>query len=218
MFYFFPFRVIFYHYFLCSSPHRKAFKPPRMVSKTPEKTENPKKGILKKSSKYKTPEKKSRESHKEEISNSIREERSFTPEKSTWKPSNEKKMKYESPGKKEKQKIKIRVQVEKNDKKPHRSETNDKKPDKSEAKKSKSETADALVKLLVPYFKKGQIASKEVFKTTARELTHSLLKRSKQLSKEDYAKFVDKFFDTCGGILLNEQDAKNKIDKYKYIE
>merc|ERR1712083_509347 len=96
-------------------------------------------------------------------------------------------------------------------------EREDKKVSKSEAKKSKSETADALVKLLVPYFKKGLIASKEVFKITARELTHSLLKRPKQLSKEEYVKFVDKFFNTCG-ILLTEQDAKNKIDKYKYTE
>merc|ERR1739844_456957 len=49
-----------------SSPHRKAFKPPRRVSKTPEKAENPKKGILKQNSAYKTPEKQSRGSHKEE--------------------------------------------------------------------------------------------------------------------------------------------------------
>merc|ERR1712083_634042 len=102
-----------------------------------------------------------------------------------------------TPDKKEKQKIKIRVEIEKE---------SGKKPNKPEVKKSKSETADALVKLLVPYFKKGRIASKEVFKITARELTHSLLKRSKQLSKEDYVKFVDKFFNTCGGILLTEQD------------
>ena len=111
-------------------------------------------------------------------------------------------------GKKEKHKIKIRVEREKDSKKSR----------KPEVKKSKSETADALVKLLVPYFKKGLIASKEVFKITARELTHCLLNKSEQVTKRDYVKFVDKFFDTCGGILLTEQDAKSKISKYNYIE
>ena len=111
-------------------------------------------------------------------------------------------------GKKEKHKIKIRVEREKDSKK----------TSKPEVKKSKSETADALVKLLVPYFKKGLIASKEVFKITARELTHCLLNKSEQVTKSDYVKFVDKFFDTCGGILLTEQDAKSKISKYNYIE
>merc|ERR1712080_443093 len=171
-----------------SSPHRKAFKPPRRVSKTPEKREKHRKTPEKK-----TPEKQSRGSHKEEITHPKRKEKSISPDKKqffppSYSPSKKiksKSEKIETPGKKEKQKIKIRVQVERDDKKPN----------KSEAKKSKSETADALVKLLVPYFKKGRIASKEVFKITARELTHSLLKRSKQLIKEDYVKFVDQFFD-----------------------
>ena len=233
------------------SPHRKAFKPPRRVAKTPEKREKHRKTPEKKRSsspelevdyqiksphkhKIKTPEKKEKTITPEKVTPDKKvgalcaaaasrrmamavgtPDKKVTPEKNEKNstPRKTSEYKYDTKetllsGKKEKHKIKIRVEREKDSKK----------TSKPEVKKSKSETADALVKLLVPYFKKGLIASKEVFKITARELTHCLLNKSEQVTKSDYVKFVDKFFDTCGGILLTEQDAKSKISKYNYIE
>ena len=81
---------------------------------------------------------------------------------------------------------------------------------KQEAKKIKTETADVLVKLLVPYFKKGLIASKDVFKFVAREFTHQLLKSKKT---KNIAFYVDQFFNTCG-ILTDEADAKEKLTAF----
>ena len=81
---------------------------------------------------------------------------------------------------------------------------------KNPDKKAKMATADIVVKVLVPYFKKGLIASKEVFKFVAREMTHVLMKKS---SPESYGKYVDKFFKTQG-IILSEDDAKKKIEKF----
>lgn len=235
------------------SPHRKAFKPPRRVAKTPEKKreKHRKTPERKRSSspelevdypiksphkhKIKTPEKKDKTNTPEKVTPDKKvgalcaaaasrrmalvagtPDKKVTPEKNekqstprkTSEPKYDTKETLLSSGKKEKHKIKIRVEREKDSKKSA----------KPEVKKSKSETADALVKLLVPYFKKGLIASKEVFKITARELTHCLLNKSEQVTKSDYVKFVAKFFDTCGGILLTEQDAKSKISKYNYIE
>merc|ERR550532_3127999 len=150
------------------SPHRKAFKPPRRVAKTPEKREKHRK----------TPKKKRSSSPELEVDYQIKSPHKYkikTPEKKekTITPKKTSEYKYDTKetllsGKKEKHKIKIRVEREKVSKK----------TSKPEVKKSKSETADALVKLLVPYFKKGLIASKEVFKITARELTHCLLNKS----------------------------------------
>ena len=81
---------------------------------------------------------------------------------------------------------------------------------KQEAKKIKTETADVLVKLLVPYFKKGLIASKDLFKFVAREFTHQLLKSKKT---KNIAFYVDQFFNTCG-ILTDEADAKEKLTAF----
>merc|ERR1712004_442340 len=58
-----------------------------------------------------------------------------------------------------KTKIKVRVEMQK-------TESPEKSAADPKAKKAKVETADALVKLLVPFFKSGQIASKQVFKVT----------------------------------------------------
>ena len=77
-------------------------------------------------------------------------------------------------------------------------------------KKAKMATADVVVKVLVPYFKQGMIASKGVFKYVAREMTHVLMKKS---GSESYGKYVDKFFKTHG-IILSEDDAKKKIKDF----
>ena len=81
-------------------------------------------------------------------------------------------------------------------------------------KKEKMKTADLVVKMLVPHFKKGMIASKEVFKFFAREMTHNLLKRDdcKDLDSAGCKKYLDDFF-RKSGIILTEADAKMKISQ-----
>ena len=176
------------------SPHRKAFKPPRKV----EKPEN----SISTVSFYKKTAEKSRKTP-EKPKSGVKEHKSKTPEKvnkdksARKTPDKHKEHRSKTPEKaKTPKKIKVRVEIEK---------TEDK-------KRSKSETADALVKLLVPYFKKGLIASKQVFKITARELTHSVLKT--RLNSSQYSDFVESFFSKCGK-LESEEDAKEKIANYK---
>ena len=114
-----------------------------------------------------------------------------------------------TPEKSPSKKIKVRVEISKSSKTPEKSS---KTPEKNDKKKVKVETADALVKLLVPFFKKGQISSKEVFKVTARELTHHLMKS--HVKKEQFDGILQKFFDQ-NGTLLSEQDAKDKIAAFR---
>ena len=171
---------------------KAAFKPPRKAEK-PKKS-SPEKVAPKKSSAQKvSPEKMSQKMHN--TSKKILEKlKSKTPEKTR------KITDMFAPKKTpEKTKIKVRVELQKTPEKPN--------------KNTKVETADALVKLLVPFFKSGQIASKQVFKVTARELTHFLLKNS-QLKKEDFSSVLKNFFDQ-NGTLLSEQDAKDKIAAFK---
>ena len=62
---------------------------------------------------------------------------------------------------------------------------------KDKSSKEKKRFADLVVQLLVPYFKRGRIASKEVFKFLAREMTHVMMadgKKGKDRSEEAYAK------------------------------
>ena len=64
---------------------------------------------------------------------------------------------------------------------------------KEKSGKEKKRFADLVVQLLVPYFKRGRIASKEVFKFLAREMTHVMMadgdNRIKEKgSEEAYAK------------------------------
>ena len=65
---------------------------------------------------------------------------------------------------------------------------------KEKSGKEKKRFADLVVQLLVPYFKRGRIASKEVFKFLAREMTHVMMadngdNRMKEKGSEDsYAK------------------------------
>ena len=70
------------------------------------------------------------------------------------------------------------------------------------------------MKLFVPYFKEGKIASKEVFKTSAREFTHALLESSKNPPASDYPKMVQTFFEKSG-ILFSQADAEQKISNFK---
>jgi hypothetical protein len=72
-----------------------------------------------------------------------------------------------------------------------------------------------IVKLFVPFFKNGKIASKEVFKASAREFTHAMLEtNSIHPSLKEYPKIVEKFF-AKSGILFSESDAKDKIAAFK---
>jgi len=80
-------------------------------------------------------------------------------------------------------------------------------------KKAKALAADAVVKLMVPYFKSGKIGSKPTFKYCAREFTHALLECNKTNSLS-YPKYVDKFFSKVN-VLTTEDEAKNKINSFK---
>ena len=77
-------------------------------------------------------------------------------------------------------------------------------------------TADQVVKVLVPHFKAGMIASKELFKFVARELTHVLLqRRGRGWSQEgDLVGYAEELFRTSG-IILCEEDARRKIADFE---
>ena len=105
-------------------------------------------------------------------------------------------------------KIKVRVELESPKK-------------ESPEKIDKKVAANTIVKLLVPFFKKGQIASREVFKCCAREFTTLMLesqwnKDSKEgpIPIDSYSKYVADFF-TKSGIILTEENAKLKIGQFK---
>ena len=104
-------------------------------------------------------------------------------------------------------KIKIRVEMEK----PHcKSEKIDKKV-----------AANTVVSLMVPYFKKGKIASREAFKCCAKEFTTLMLDFKMNESHETiplsrYTKYVDKFFAKSGNI-LSEGEIKHKIAQFKTV-
>ncbi len=70
-----------------------------------------------------------------------------------------------------------------------------------------------MVQLFIPYFKDGKIASREVFKTSARVFTHALLESSKTPAAE-YKAVVKAFFDKSG-ILYSQSDAEQKISDFK---
>ena len=104
-------------------------------------------------------------------------------------------------------KIKIRVEMEKSHKKPE--------------KIDKKVAANTVVSLMVPYFKKGQIASREVFKSCAKEFTSLMLDHKITNNPHDetiplsrYTKYVDKFFSKSGNI-LTEGELKHKLAKFK---
>ena len=107
-------------------------------------------------------------------------------------------------------KIKVRVEVESPKK-------------ESPEKTDKKVAANTIVKLLVPFFKKGQIASREVFKCCAREFTTLMLEsqwtediKDGPIPIDSYSKYVTDFF-TTSGIILTEENAKSKIGQFKAI-
>lgn len=70
------------------------------------------------------------------------------------------------------------------------------------------------MKLFVPYFTKGKIASKEVFKASAREFTHALLESPKSPPASEYPRIVEAFFEESG-LLISQADAEQKISNFK---
>ena len=118
--------------------------------------------------------------------------RKRSPEKRHHHSREKKHKKSESPVKK----IKIRVEVGTKEKSPSRD------------KRAEKQAADKIVKLLVPLFKSGKIASKEVFKFFAKEFTHVML--SAKVSSGSYERKVNDFFKESG-IVTSEDDAKAKL-------
>ena len=140
-----------------------------------------------------------------------------------------------SRGQKSEKRSKIKVKVEldsvRRKKRPHGSSTITYAPKKSRRKpeekrgskrrekpsspekKVKMKTADQVVKALVPHFKAGMIASKEVFKFVARELTHVLLQEG-EMPRRDLDSYVNQLF-TATGIILTEEDARRKIAQFE---
>ena len=73
------------------------------------------------------------------------------------------------------------------------------------------------MQLLVQYFKRGRIASKDVFKFLAREMTHVLMERmASEREPEAFAKGrIAEFFAGGTSIVLSNDDAKEKVDKFR---
>ena len=81
--------------------------------------------------------------------------------------------------------------------------------------KDKKKFADLVVQLLVPYFKRGRIASKEVFKFLAREMTHVLIADGVR-EPEAYAKGkIAEFFEGGTSIVLSNDDAREKVATFR---
>ena len=104
-------------------------------------------------------------------------------------------------------KIKIRVEMEKR-------HTTPEKIDKKVA-------ANTVVSLMVPYFKKGRIASRDVFKCCAKEFTTLMLDfkltndpTEKKIPLSRYTKYVDNFFVKSGNI-SSEGELKTKLAEFK---
>ena len=77
-----------------------------------------------------------------------------------------------------------------------------------EIKCQKLETADLLVKVLVPYLKSGQISDKPSFKVLAREFTHLVIKS--QVSSSQIGNLVAKFFSAQSNN-VTEASAKHLV-------
>ena len=76
---------------------------------------------------------------------------------------------------------------------------------------------------MVPFFKEGKIASREVFKCCAKEFTTLMLDSQWTRDPKDgpipltrYSKNITEFFATSGNI-LTEEDVKSKIEQFKVI-
>ena len=74
----------------------------------------------------------------------------------------------------------------------------------------KKSTADAVIKVLVPHFKSGKVASKQVFKFMAREMTHVFVERGIKADGKFFGKYMESFF-CSNAIVYSEDDARSKI-------
>ena len=95
------------------------------------------------------------------------------------------------------------------------------KPLTSPEKIDKKLAANTVVTLMVPFFKKGKIASREVFKCCAREFTTLMLDSQSTSDPKDgpiplsrYSKYVADFFSMSRSI-LTEDEIKLKIGQFK---
>ena len=77
----------------------------------------------------------------------------------------------------------------------------------------KLETADLLVKVLVPYLKSGQICDKPSFKVLAREFTHLMIKA--QVSSSQIGNLVAKFFSAQNNN-VTENSAKHLVRTFPF--
>ena len=82
-----------------------------------------------------------------------------------------------------------------------------------EMKCQKLETADLLVKVLVPYLKSGQICDKPSFKVLAREFTHLMIKS--QVSSSQIGNLVAKFFSAQNNN-VTENSAKHLVRTFPF--
>ena len=80
-----------------------------------------------------------------------------------------------------------------------------------EIKCQKLETADLLIKVLVPYLKSGQICDKPSFKVLAREFTHLVMKS--QVSSSQIGNLVAKFF-SVKSIIVTQDSAKHLVRNF----
>ena len=104
-------------------------------------------------------------------------------------------------------KIKVRVEREK--------------PLTSPEKIDKKLAANTVVTLMVPFFKKGKIASREIFKCCAREFTTLMLDSQLTSNPKDgpiplsrYSNYVADFF-TMSESILTEEEIKLKIGQFR---
>ena len=139
----------------------KAFKPPRKVS--PQKAKKEEK-LEKRRSHHSSPQKRTspdKAKNKIKVRVELENKKSLKTEKSPHKHSSkEAKIKVKTPEKSRKSLEPIKGLS------PIKKPLNTTQEDTPNHKKEKKEVADVLVKLLVPHFKKGNIASKDVFKVS----------------------------------------------------
>ena len=128
------------------------------------------------------------------------------------------KRRRDSPNKKPpvKKKIKVHVESLRGDKGDRRKKSNERKQEERRAEKK--ETAELVVKYTGPYFRRGQVASKEVFKFLARELTHVLVERANKGGITDTNRFAKEqiaAFFAGGTIVYSTDDAKEKARAFQ---
>jgi hypothetical protein len=118
----------------------------------------------------------------------------------------------ESPRKK---KIKVRVEQVDQDRGKRKSNGKSITPPKKDKGGGKTATADMVIKILVPYFKQGRIASKEVFKFLAREMTHVLLEKRSAADSSYVSRSITTFFKNNSSIVYSTDEAKERVELFQ---